>query len=92
MHGMLSRTNTTIEKVFVELERIRVKATSKQRYSVAIRCLELQGKYLGMFSNRIEQSEAIEDVSTEKIMQLIRELAEAGDIDLLELVGCKTPH
>lgn len=70
---MLSRSNTTIEKVFVERERIRVKATSKQRYSIAIRCLELQGKYLGMFSNRIEYSETIEDISTEKLVELIRE-------------------
>ena len=82
----------TVEKVLRDIEGIMTKAIEKKQYASAVRCVELQGKYLGMFSNRIEHSEAIEDVSTEKLVELIRELAEAGDIDLLELAGCKTPH
>ncbi len=77
----------TVERVLFLLKLTCGNAFEAGKYSAAVRCVELQGKYLGMFSNCIEHSEAIEDISTEKLVELIRELAEAGDIDLFGLLA-----
>lgn len=87
----LSATGVTVEKVLRDIEGIMTRAMEKKQYASAVRCVELQGKYLGMFSNRIKHSEAIEDISTEKLLELIREIAQAGDIDLLDLLARKEP-
>lgn len=52
MDKVLLRTNVTIEKILLELEAIRIKATGEKRFSVAIKCLELQGRYLGMWTTK----------------------------------------
>ena len=55
--------------------------------SVAVRCVELQGKYLNMWTERIEHVNDIDDISTEELVRLIRELAESGDVDLHQLIA-----
>ena len=55
--------------------------------AVAVRCVELQGKYLNMWTERIEHVEEIEDISTEELVRLIQEIAESGDVDLQQLLA-----
>ena len=38
-------------------------------YSAAVRCLELQGKYLKMFSDKIEHVQTIEEFSTDELVE-----------------------
>ncbi len=87
---LMSNAKITVEKVLRDLEVTRVKALLDCNYSAAVRCLELQGKYLKMFSDRIEHVQAIEDISTEELVNLIKELVKAGDIDLLDLMAQET--
>ncbi len=84
---LMSNAKITVEKVLRDLEVTRVKALLDCNYSAAVRCLELQGKYLKMFSDRIEHVQAIEDISTEELVQLIRELIKEGDINLFGLMA-----
>ena len=88
---LTSNAQITVEKVLRDLEVTRVKALLDRNYSAAVKCLELQGKYLKMFSDRIEHVQTIEDVSTEKLIELIREVIKAGDIDLFDLLGQEEP-
>ncbi len=76
----------TIEWILKELQATYERATDDRKYSVAVRCLELQGKYLKMFSDRIEHVQTIEDVTTEGLVQLIREVSESGGLDLIGLL------
>lgn len=89
MDEALSATDITVKKVLSDLEITRVKALGDGRYTAAVRCMELQGKYLGMFSNRIEHVQSIEDVSTESLLNLVQEISESGGIDVsMALKGC----
>lgn len=76
----------TVEWVLKELQATYERATDDRKYSAAVRCLELQGKYLKMFSDRIEHVQSIEDVTTESLVQLIREVSESGGLDLIGLL------
>jgi phage terminase small subunit len=78
--------NVTIEKILWELQATYEKASDAGNYSAAVRCLELQGKYLKMFSDRIEHVQSIEETTTEELMQLLREISESGGIDLAKLM------
>lgn len=69
MAKALSRTNVTIDKVLLELEVLRIKATSENRFSAAIRCLELQGRYLRMWTDKMEQPPTIDEVSTDELVR-----------------------
>ena len=73
--------NVTIEKVLRDLEEARQAAFAEGQYAVAVRSSELQGKYLKMFTERIEHSRTIDDVSDEELTALIRELSEKGALD-----------
>jgi len=79
----------TVEKVLKNLEITRAKAFECGKYSVAVRCLELQGKYLKMFTDRIEHVEALEDVSMDSLLQLVEEISEVGGIDLSRVLPKK---
>ena len=78
--------NVTIEKILWELQVTYERASEAGKFSAAVRCLELQGKYLKMFSDRIEHVQSIEEVSNEELSQLLREIAESGGIDLAKLM------
>ena len=72
----------TVEWVLKEIKATYVRATAERKYSVAVRCLELQGKYLKMFSERIEHVESIEDISREELLELMRDLSAKAGISL----------
>ncbi len=70
----LSGASITVEKVLRDLEVTRAKALADGQYTAAKGCSELQGKYLKMFTDRVEHVQAVEDVSDEELAQLIQEL------------------
>lgn len=74
--------DVTVEKVLNDLESERTYAMRNGNVAAAIRASELQGKYLKMFTDRIEQVEAVDEMSTDELLTLMREIAEAGGIDL----------
>ena len=83
----LKAADVTVEKVLRDLEDARKKALSEGQYASAIRGSELQGKYLKMFVEKIEHVQTIEDVSTAELTRLLKEIAEAGGIDLDNLAA-----
>lgn len=60
---------------------------SPGQFGHAVRCSELQGKYLKMFSDRIEHVETIDQIGSEQLIDLLREIMESGEIDLLEILN-----
>ena len=78
----LLRTHITVEKVLRDLEHTRVLALDSGSYAAAVRCSELQGKYLKIFSDRVEHVESIEEYSTERLVELLRDVIANGGIDL----------
>lgn len=90
MASMTSKVQVTIEKVLVDLEITRVRALTDGNYSAAVKCSELQGKYLKMFSDRIEHVQTLEEVSTDELLRLIQNILESGDTSVLELLTAAT--
>lgn len=82
----------TIEKILWELQVTYENASEAKNFSAAVRCLELQGKYLKMFSERIEHVQTIDSASTADLVELLREIVDSGDIDLLELLKSGKKH
>ncbi len=87
----LAGAEVTIEKVLRDLEQSRLKSLADGQYAPAVRCSELQGKYLKMFVDKIEHVQTIEDVPTQELVRLLREIAEAGGIDLARLIAGDDP-
>ncbi len=87
----LKSANVTIEKVLADLETQRLEALDAKQYAPAVRCSELQGKYLKMFVDKIEHVQTIEDVSNDELVRLLREIVEVGGIDLIGLLAGSEP-
>jgi len=80
------KTEATVESVLRHLEETREKALKVGNYGAATRCLELTGKHLKMFTERIEHVATLDTVSDKDLIDLIREIAEAGNVDLSQLL------
>lgn len=87
----LKGSEITVEKVLRDLEDQRREALSAGQYAPAVRCSELQGKYLKMFTERIEHVQTIEDVPTAELVRIAKEIAEAGGIDIVGLFAGTDP-
>ena len=48
----MSRNMITVDKVLCDLEHIKLVAREAGQFTVAVRCSELQGRYLAMFTDR----------------------------------------
>jgi phage terminase small subunit len=83
----LSGSDVTVEAVLRRVQVIGDKALESEQYASAAKCAELHGKYLKMWTERIEHVQTIEDVSTEELVRLMREIAENGGIDLIRLIA-----
>ncbi len=87
----LKGADVTIEKVLRDIEVERIQALNARQFAPAVRCSELQGKYLKMWVDKIEHVQTIEDVSTEELVRLLHEIAESGQIDLVRLLEEHAP-
>jgi phage terminase small subunit len=67
----MRRNLITVDKVLADLEHDKLLAREARQYSVAKACTELQGKYLAMFTDNINQTtEQPEPFSDEEAEQL----------------------
>ena len=81
----MRRNLITVDKVLVDLEHDKLLAREARQYSVAKSCTELQGKYLAMFTDNINQTaEQPAELSDEDREQL-REIAKEFTIRKLKL-------
>lgn len=60
MEERSKRTEITVDKVLGDLESARTKAMDKGDYRSAIKASHLQGKHIGMFTDKVEHSGTIE--------------------------------
>jgi len=77
----------TIKEILVQLQVIYARAVESRKYSAAIRCLELQGKYLGMWNGKMSQSPEIEEMSDQDLVDLLLEICGNNGIDLESFTG-----
>lgn len=83
----LSGADVTVEAVLRRVQVIGDKALDDRQYASAAKCAELHGKYLKMWTERIEHVSTIEDVSDQELVRLLHEIAEKGGIDLVRLIA-----
>lgn len=88
----LSGADVTIENVLRDLSVVFAKSLEAGRYASAARCAELKGKYLKMFTDRIEHAVDVDDMSLEELKVLLREVTEAGGVNISELIATDGPH
>lgn len=81
MRKALAGAEVTVEAVLRRLTVLGEEARAAGQFASATRCTELHGKYLKMFTDRIEHVASIEDVSTDQLTTLLREIAERSNID-----------
>lgn len=82
----MSGAEVTVENILRRLQVLGEKALQAGQYAPAVRSAELLGKYLKMFTDKIEHVQDFEDMDTDQLVQLLLEVVEAGGIDLGELL------
>ena len=93
MTEALKGAEITVQKVLDDLEAQRHEAKKDRNHASAIRCSELQGKYLKMFTDRIEQvGVPLEDMSVDELRGQLRELVKRANVDLVELLRDDGPN
>lgn len=55
MNKIAEKVDITAEKVLKDIEDIRTSASTANDYGAALRASELQGKYLKMFTDKVQQ-------------------------------------
>lgn len=86
IQAAMKGADVTVEATLRRVSTIGDKALAAGQYASAAKCAELHGKYLKMWTERIEHVQTIEDVTTQELVRLAREIMEAGGIDLLRLL------
>ena len=80
-----SSKGLTLDKVLDDLEMTRVLAIADKQYSVAAKCSEMHGKYLAMWTDKIERIHTVETVSVPDLVEIAMRLS--GKIDGINIVG-----
>ncbi len=83
----LSGAEITVEAILRRLTFISNRALAVGKYSSAIKCAELQGKYLGMWNGKARKSIDIQDASAEDLAKLLNEICTVNGLDLLALAN-----
>jgi len=83
----IKETDITIAKVLRDLEASRIAATEAGQHTAAIRAAELQGKYLKMFTERIEHVQTMDDVSIEQLAALLHEITSLNNVNLNSILA-----
>lgn len=87
-----SAADLTIERVLRDIEMVRQLAIAEGRFQAALRASDMHGKYLKMWTQKIEHLHTIEDATTEELLVLFRQIAGNIDgFDLSELIGGDGP-
>jgi hypothetical protein len=87
-----SGADLTIERVLRDVELVRQLAIRDGRYQAALRASDLHGKYLKMWTQKIEHLHTIEDASTEELLALLSRLVKNIDgLDIARLLAGDGP-
>lgn len=78
----LSGANVTVENTLRKLTVIGEKALDAGQFAPAARCAELEGKYLKMWTDRIEHVQDVENMPLEELEALLLEVTEKGGVDI----------
>ncbi len=81
----LSGADVSVENTLKRITVLGNEAQAAGQYAPAVRCAELHGKYLKMWTDKIEHVQDVEDISTSELVRLVEEIAEAGGVDLNKL-------
>ena len=87
MAKAMSGADVTVEYVLRRINILGEKALQLEQMSPAVRCAELLGKYLSMWTDKIEHVVDYEDMSTEDLVRLLKIVTEAGGVNLGELLA-----
>ena len=83
--------NVTVEMVLNQLDLVYARAVAENKLSTAIRVLELQGKYLGMWNRQSkpasEFTPRLKEMSLEELADLLLKICDSSSIDLEALTG-----
>lgn len=85
MKEALDGADCTVEGTLRDLRQVYLMAIEAGQFSAAKGAAELRGKYLKMFTDRIEHVETIDEVSLEDLVTLAKDIAEANKIDFGQL-------
>lgn len=83
----LSGADVTVEQVLRRITVLGEKALELEQMSPAVRCAELHGKYLKMWTDKIEHVQDVDDMTLDQLAALLVEVTEAGGIDLGRLLA-----
>ena len=83
----LKGAEISVESVLKRLARVGEEAYNDRNWPAAIRACELQGKYLKMFTDRVEHVQSIEDMPLAELKRIAKEVMEKGNLDLKELLA-----
>ena len=81
----LSEAQVSVESTLKRLTVLGNEAQATGQYAPAVRCAELHGKYLKMWTDKIEHVQDVEEISDGELVRLMEEIAEAGNVDLNKL-------
>lgn len=85
----LSGAEITIEKVLRDIEVARTKAIEAGDTRTALKGSELEGKYLKMFTDRIEHVQTIEEIDDDDLVGLVSEIFSQGTMDPVVIEAMK---
>ncbi len=85
MDEALAGAEVTVENTLKRITALGKEAQEAGQYAPAVRCAELHGKYLKMWTDKIEHVQDVEDISDNELVRLVQEIAEAGGVDLNKL-------
>jgi phage terminase small subunit len=75
----------TVESTLRKLAEIRERAIEAEQYGPAAKAAELQGKYLKMFTDKIEHTVTMDQMSMDDLVRLAELLAQEAGIDIRKL-------
>jgi len=82
----LSGADVTVEAVLRRIAVVGAQALEAGKFGPAARCAELHGRYLKMFTDKIEHTVSIDEVTDEQLAELVKEFAEAAGVDISQFV------
>ncbi len=81
----LSEAQVSVESTLKRLTVLGNESQAAGQYAPAVRCAELHGKYLKMWTDKIEHVQDVEDISDGELVRLMEEIARDGGVDLHKL-------
>jgi len=81
----LAGAEVTVENTLKRIGVLGQQAQAAGQFAPAVRCAELHGKYLKMWTDKIEHVQDVEDITDAELVRLMEEIARDGGVDLNKL-------